>query len=302
MATEITARRPGQSIAAEEIARLHARVVLRRRIQRGLFFALLIASVGVSVFPFYWMVVTSLKSWAGIFTYPPTFLPEDYAASSYREVFETTRLWLWLVNSAKVTIPTTALSLALAATGAYALSRFKYRGKDAYGFLILVTQMLPGTLLLIPIYLIFKNANLLDNHVGLVIAYTTFSLPFCLWMQKGYFDTIPVELEEAALVDGCSRLEALVRIVLPLSLPGLAVTAMFAFVLGWNEFVFAATLLSTPELATNPVGLASFVSEYGTPWASIMAASAVSSLPVLLLFLFLQRYLLYGLTAGAVKG
>jgi ABC-type glycerol-3-phosphate transport system permease component len=168
--------------------------------------------------------------------------------------------------------------------------------------LILVTQMLPGTLLVIPLYLLFKQLGLLDTHVGLILAYATFALPFSIWMLKGYFDTIPVEIEEAAIVDGCSRLQALARIVLPLSLPGLTVTAMFAFILAWNDLVLAVTLTTDPALRLDAVGLASFIGEYGTPWGQIMAASTVSSLPILLLFLFAQRYLLAGLTAGAVKG
>jgi ABC-type glycerol-3-phosphate transport system permease component len=143
---------------------------------------------------------------------------------------------------------------------------------------------------------------MLDNFLGLILSYATFGLPFSIWMLKGYFDSIPRELEEAAAVDGCTRLMSLWKIVLPLSLPGITVTALFAFVLGWNDLVWAITLVTNPEMRTNAVGLASFVGEYGTPWGQIMAASAVSSLPILLLFLFLQRYLIYGLTAGAVKG
>lgn len=276
--------------------------LMRRTSRRTAFYALVLITIAANLFPFYWMVVTSLKSWAGIFTYPPTFLPVPLDIAAYQEVFETTRLGLWIVNSLKVGVPTTLFALAFSATGAYALSRFRFAGRNAVGMLILVTQMLPGTLLIIPIYLLFKDLNLLDSFVGLMLAYSTFAIPFSVWMLKGYFDSIPVELEEAAAMDGCTRLRILWHIVLPLSLPGLAVTAMFAFVLAWNDLVLAVTLMTTPELRTNAVGLASFVGEYGTPWGQIMGASAISSLPILLLFLFLQRYLLYGLTAGAVKG
>ena len=209
---------------------------------------------------------------------------------------------LFRSNSLKVCVPTTLIAMVFATTGGYALSRFEFRGRTTAGMLILITQMLPGTLLIIPIYLMFKSMNLLDNFAGLIVSYATFGLPFSIWMLKGYFDSIPKELEEAAAVDGCTRVGTLLRIVLPLSLPGLTVTAMFAFVLGWNDLVWAITLVTNPDMRTNAVGLASFVGEYGTPWAQIMGASAISSLPILLLFLFLQRYLLYGLTAGAVKG
>lgn len=270
--------------------------------RRTAFYVLVIATILANIFPFYWMVSTSLKSWGGVFTYPPTFLPVPLDLTAYAQVFQTTGLGLWLLNSLKAGVPTTLATLVFSATGAYALSRFKFRGRTTVAMLILVTQMLPGTLLIIPIYLTFKSLGLVDNLVGLALSYATFALPFSIWMLKGYFDSIPIELEEAAAMDGCSRLGTLWRIITPLSLPGLTVTAMFAFVLSWNDLVLAITLISSPELRTDAVGLASFVGEYGTPWGQIMGASAISSLPILILFLVLQRYLLYGLTAGAVKG
>jgi ABC-type glycerol-3-phosphate transport system permease component len=278
------------------------RKLFQKRSRRTAFYALVTVCVLANIFPFYWMVSTSLKSWAGIFTYPPTFFPFPLDTGAYVEVFQKSRLTLWIVNSLKVCLPTTLLAMVFATTGAYSLSRFNFRGKNLSTILILLTQMLPGTLLIIPIYLMFKSMNMLDNFLGLILSYATFGLPFSIWMLKGYFDSIPKELEEAAAVDGCTRLMALWKIILPLSLPGLTVTAMFAFVLGWNDLVWAITLVTNPEMRTNAVGLASFVGEYGTPWGQIMGASAISSLPILLLFLFLQRYLLYGLTAGAVKG
>lgn len=273
-----------------------------KRSRRTAYYVLIIVSVLANLFPFYWMVTTSLKSWSGIFQYPPTFFPIPIDFTAYADIFDKTRLGLWIVNSLKVSVPTTFLAMILATPGAYALSRFQFRGRTTSSMLILITQMLPGTLLIIPIYLMFKSMNLLDTYGGLIASYATFGLPFSIWMLKGYFDSIPKELEEAAAVDGCTRIGTLMRIVLPLSLPGLTVTAMFSFVLGWNDLVWAITLVTNPDMRTNAVGLASFVGEYGTPWAQIMAASAISSLPILLLFLFLQRYLLYGLTAGAVKG
>ena len=291
-----------ETIATTAITHRSTRRLAIKRSRRTVYYALLIVSILANLFPFYWMVTTSLKSWSGIFQYPPTFLPLPIDFTAYLDIFEKTRLWLWIVNSLKVCIPTTLLAMVFATTGAYALSRFNFRGRTTAGMLILITQMLPGTLLIIPIYLMFKSMDLLDTFVGLIASYATFGLPFSIWMLKGYFDSIPKELEEAAAVDGCTRVGTLLRIVLPLSLPGLTVTAMFAFVLGWNDLVWAITLVTNPDMRTNAVGLASFVGEYGTPWAQIMGASAISSLPILLLFLFLQRYLLYGLTAGAVKG
>lgn len=263
---------------------------------------LVIACVLLNLFPFYWMVSSSLKESASLFAYPPTFLPLPFDVGAYVQVFRQTALLEWLLNSVRVAVPTTVLALVFSVTGAYALSRFKFRGRGLTAMLILVTQMLPGTLLVIPLYLLFKQFGLLDTHVGLIIAYATFALPFSIWMLKGYFDTIPLEIEEAAIVDGCTRLQVLARIVLPLSLPGLTVTAMFAFILAWNDLILAVTLTTDPSLRLDAVGLASFIGEYGTPWGLIMSASTVSSLPILILFLFAQRYLLAGLTAGAVKG
>jgi ABC-type glycerol-3-phosphate transport system permease component len=191
---------------------------------------------------------------------------------------------------------------SLGALGGYALSRFRFKGSEGAGYLILVTQMLPTTLTVIPIYLIFKSLALLDTRTGLVIAYTTFALPYCLWMMKGFFDTIPRDIEEAAQMDGCSRVSSLFRVVLPLSIPGLVATSLFAFILAWDEYLFGITLLRSAETRTIAVGIATFIGEYGTPWDLIMTTSVIATIPVLLMFLFLQRYLLQGLTAGAVKG
>jgi len=207
-----------------------------------------------------------------------------------------------MANSAVVSSATTVLSLILGAIGGYNLARFQYRGKGFIELLILSTQMMPGVLLIIPIYVVFLNLGLLDSLVGLIIAYTTFSLPFCVWMLRSYFMGIPVELEESAMVDGCGRLGAMWRITLPLSLPALVATSMFAFVLAWDELVFAVALTNGQDVRVVAAGLSGFNTGYTIPTADLMAASAVSTIPVLLLFLFTQRYLLSGLTAGAIKG
>jgi ABC-type glycerol-3-phosphate transport system permease component len=217
-------------------------------------------------------------------------------------VLQNTGLALWILNTINVGVPTTILSLIFSVSGAYALSRFRFRGRGLAGLLILVTQMIPGTILIIPLYLIFKSLGLVNTYPALIIAYATIGLPFCIWMLKGYFDAIPIELEEAAAVDGCTRVMILWKIVAPLSLPGLTVTAMFAFVLVWNDLVLAITLVTSPAMRTNAVGLSSFIGELGTSWGEIMSASVISSIPILLLFLILQRYMVFGLTAGAVKG
>lgn len=274
----------------------------RRLWNRGFLIAIAIASCAIIVFPYYWMIVTSVQPTARLFDYPPHLGPVDAQWQHYVDIFSHRPVAVWLWNSVRVALATTVAAMALGALGGYALSRFRFRGRGAAGFMILVTQMLPTTLMVIPIYMIFKSISMLDTLSGLALAYTTFALPYCLWMMKGFFDTIPRDIEEAAAVDGCSRLAILFKVVLPLSAPGLVATALFSFILAWDEYLFGITLTRSPATRTMAVGIATFIGEYGTPWDLIMTASAIATIPVLVMFLFLQRYLIQGLTAGAVKG
>ncbi len=275
---------------------------LQRRISGMLFYLMVLAACGLVVFPFYWMFLTSIQPMEALFRFPPYLVPVHPTFESYVSIFRDRPLARWMWNSFVVSGTTTVLALGLGSIGAYSLARFRYRGKRAIEIVILSTQMNPGVLLIIPIYVVFMRLGLLDTLSGLVVAYTTFSLPFCVWMLRSYFMGIPVELEESALVDGCTRLGALWRITLPLSLPALVATSMFAFVLAWDELIFAVALTNSQSVRVVSAGLAGFNTGYTIPTADLMAASAVSTLPVLLLFLFTQRYLLSGLTAGAVKG
>ncbi len=234
-------------------------------------------------------------------------IPESVTLSNFTDVVGTWQgdVWLFgwqLFNSLVISGTTAVVGLALAATAAYALSRFDFPGRERGMAAFLVTQMFPGVVMAIPLYLLLDTLGLLDSQAGLVLVYATTSVPFSVFTLKGYFDTLPVALEEAAIMDGCSRWTIFTRIVLPLARPALAVTGLFSFMNAWNEFILAATLLSDPRAFTLPVVLQRYVDDYGTEWGHFAAGSILVSLPVIALFFALQRHFVEGLTAGAVKG
>ena len=273
---------------------------LRRR-RTILICATVILYVGISVFPLAWMALAS-------FSGDPYFrvLPTKYSAAAYAEVLSSSDPSLsfpsWYGNSVKVTISVTLLATALSALAGYSFSRFRFYGRQGLMYTILVGQMLPGVVLLLPLYIYLKDLRLLDTHLGLGIVYMTFAIPLCTWLLKGFFDTIPPDLEEAAMVDGCSRVGAMARIALPLAAPGIVATTLFAFITAWNDFMFALAILSTPAKFTIGLGLLAYQQEYFFQWNTLMAGGVLMSLPALALYLCLQRYLVTGLTRGSVKG
>jgi len=206
-----------------------------------------------------------------------------------------------LLNSLAVAILTTLFAISVACTAAYTFSRFRFPGRRAGLFMFLVSQMFPGIMMMIPLYIIMDKLALLDTMLGLILVYSTTSIPFSVWMLKGYFDTIPKELEEAALMDGASPFYTFWRIVLPLSVPAIAITALFSFMSAWNEFVLAYTFLSKETAFTLPVTIRNYVGEHTVQWGLFAAASLIVSAPVVALFFAMQRYLVGGLTAGGVK-
>ena len=208
--------------------------------------------------------------------------------------------WLW--NSAVVAGLTTVLGITLSCTAGWGFSRFSFPGRDAGLQALLITQMFPGVVMAIPLYILMDRLHLLDSMMGLVLCYATTAVPFCTWMLKGWFDSLPREIEEAALLDGASRWTLFVRIVLPLSRPALAVTALFSFMTAWNEFILAATFLGSERSFTLPVALQRFVGDYSTQWGLFAAGAILVSTPVVVVFYALQRHLVEGLTAGGVKG
>ncbi len=229
--------------------------------------------------------------------------PEQFSWDNFRSVMTEQPFGRWVLNSAVVAGATTIAGVFLATTAGYAFSRFRFPGRRTGLMSFLVSQMFPGTLMLIPLYIIVVQwLGLGSTWIGLILVYATTSIPFCVWMLKGYFDTIPLELEESARIDGATPLQIFTRIILPLAKPAVAVTALFSFMTGWNEFILAATFMDEELMYTAPVGLRFFVGGYSQQWGYFAAGSIIVSIPVVLLFLFLQKYLVSGLTAGAVKG
>lgn len=210
--------------------------------------------------------------------------------------------WLWTRNSLTVATGTTMLGLAFAIPAGYAFSRFKFSGRTQAMFAVLLVQMFPGVIILVPYFMVMKTLGLLNTSIGLILAYSVTALPLCVWMLKGFFDTVPRELEEAALLDGCTQVQVFRRIVLPLSLPAVAVTALFSFLAAWNEFLLALVFNTSNEQYTLPVGLASMIPANGQRWGDFAAASILVSVPVVILFVLFQKPLVQGLSFGGVKG
>ena len=258
-----------------------------------------------ALFPFIWMLSTSFKTNSEIYTAAPTFVPKEPTAAGYVNMFTTETSTFnfkqWAANSVFVAFLTTVFSMVIAVLGGYGISRYRFRGRGALSYIVLTTQVLPGSLLMIPLYIIMGNFNLLDTKTGLMLAYVTFTVPFCTWMMKGFFDSIPISLEEAAKVDGAGTFRCFATVVLPLTVPGLVSTGLFAFINGWNEYLFASSFMQSYGNWTLPVGIASFKGQYATDWGTLMAGSVLITIPVVILFLCLQKHLVGGMTAGAVK-
>ncbi|MCI8582461.1 MAG: carbohydrate ABC transporter permease [Dorea sp.] len=258
-----------------------------------------------ALFPFIWMLSTSFKTNSEIYNAAPSFIPKEPTASGYINMFTTETSTFnfkqWAANSVFVAFLTTVFSMIIAVLGGYGISRYRFRGRGALSYVVLTTQVLPGSLLMIPLYIIMGNFNLLDTKTGLMLAYVTFTVPFCTWMMKGFFDSIPISLEEAARVDGAGTFRCFATVVLPLTVPGLVSTGLFAFINGWNEYLFASSFMQSYGNWTLPVGIASFKGQYATDWGTLMAGSVLITIPVVILFLGLQKHLVGGMTAGAVK-
>lgn len=277
--------------------------------------ALLILICAVLLYPILWVLALAFSGQQTValaeLPADPSFwdrlraatpIPTDVSLSNFVGVLTEQPFMSWMWNSLLIAAMTTFVGVALSCTAAYAFSRFRFPGRVPGMMLFLVTQMFPGTLMLVPLYIIVAGwLGLSNSFVGLVIIYSVTAIPFCVWMLKGYFDTIPVEIEESALMDGCSPARIFLTIVMPLAQPAIAVTALFSFMTAWNEFILAATFLEDESRYTAPIGLRFFVSEFTSQWGYFAAGSIIMSIPVVVLFLSLQRFLVSGLTAGGVK-
>lgn len=276
---------------------------MRRTIpQSALLYATVILTCTLLLFPIYWMFVTAISPPTQLRAFPPKFFPEAPQWQIFREILEARPMLLWLSNSTLAAIAAVLLSMSVSVFAAYSLSRFRVRGGQSLGLFILVSKMLPATLLVIPLFAIFREFRLIGSLWSIVLAHSTLIVPFSTWMLKGYFDSIPRELEQAAMVDGCSQLGALFKVIIPVATPGLAATALYGFVLSWSDFIYARTFLTVEQTKwTANMGIATLKGEYITDWNEVMAASLMAAIPIILVYMVLERYLVGGLTAGAEK-
>ncbi|MEL7591190.1 MAG: sugar ABC transporter permease [Anaerolineaceae bacterium] len=263
----------------------------------------LIIACMISVFPVLRVLAVSLRPGDRLMSTDLSIIPPDATLESYRIILFEKPFLSWLWNSVAITIATALIGVVLASTAAYAFSRWKFPGRSVGLVFLLATQMIPASMLMIPIYILAINLGLVGTYSGLVIAYCVTSIPFSVWILKGYYDTIPIDLEEAARIDGCSQLQAFMKILLPLSTPALAITFLFNFMQAWNEYLLARVMLGSSEsLMTWPLGLQRLQGQYQTQWGQFSAGSILVMLPVVILFLYSSKYLISGLTLGGVKG
>jgi multiple sugar transport system permease protein len=274
----------------------------RERFSIGMRILLLLPIMIFVLFPFYWVIITSFKTTPQIFERVSIFWPEPWTTDQYTTLLQNTPFLTWFRNTIIVATSSTAISVTLAALSAYALSRLKFLGAGVLTAFLLITYLLPGSMLFIPLYQTLTDLGLINTYGALIATYPTFMLPFATWVMMGYFRSIPIELEEAAMIDGSSRLGAFWRIILPLALPGLLAVTLIAFTNAWNEFLFAFVFITSESLRTLPIGLQSLVVGDILPWGQLMAASLLMAIPVVILYIYAQRYLVEGLTIGAVKG
>ncbi|GHH79095.1 sugar ABC transporter permease [Streptomyces sulfonofaciens] len=256
----------------------------------------------VMIFPVYWMLATAFKQRGHILSAVPQFFPWPISLENFRRALGKPHFWVFVGNSLTVTLSSVVLSLVIALFAAIAIARFRFHGRRALMAVLVLVQMVPMSAMVIPVYLMLRSINALDYLPGLVLTYMTFVLPFTIWTLRGFVEGVPVELEEAALVDGCGRLQMYVRVLLPLLMPGIVATSIFAFVNAWDDYLFAYVIMKSQANYTLPVWLVSFKTAESVDYGAMIAASTIFSIPVLVFFLLVQRRLVGGMTSGAVKG
>lgn len=266
----------------------------------GSFIVLLIGCIFVLV-PVFWMIITSLKSVPETFEIPLSWFPSHPTLDAYRTVIKDYSFGLYFKNSVMIVISSTFLTLCVATFAGFGVSRFNFKGRSGFLAFVLMTQMFPSVIMLIPYFRILKTYHLINTHLGLVLVYISFQVPLCTWLMHSYFETIPKDLDDAASIDGLGRFKTFWMIVLPLSLPGLASTGIYAFVNSWNEFQFALVLTTSDMMKTVPIGIGQMIEDTKINWNEMMAASLLGSIPLVLIFLFFQKFFFAGLTAGSVK-
>ena len=262
----------------------------------------LAAFVGFICFPFYWTLVTSLKVEGDIIKRPVRYLPDPVTIQNYVTAWRDVGFSQYFLNSLLVSAVACLMTVASALLVGYALSRFKFKGKQPFMLVLLCTQFIPSAMLIIPLFITFSKLHLINNHWSLILVYTTFQIPFSSIMMKGFVEKIPYHLEEAAYVDGCSRFQALVKVVLPVLTPGVVACASFSFISCWTEFLFALMFVNNTKKFTIPVGLSFMQGQFDINYGALAAGSMIALAPAILMFIYVQKYLVGGLTAGAVKG
>jgi multiple sugar transport system permease protein len=255
-----------------------------------------------SVLPILWALSTSLKAPADIVSYPPNWIPSSVSLEHYAQVLGGSHMPRYFANSLLVGLATIVLTLVVASHGGYAAARYEFPAKNVMLFLVLATVMIPGIAVLVPLYMIMSQVGLHDTYWSLILIYSAWQVPTVLWLMRGFFESIPRDLEEAALIDGCGPLQAFYRVIAPLTRPGLAASAVVVFVYVWNEFIIALTMTASDEMRLVPVGLYYYISAWGVEWGKLMAAVSVALLPAVVLFVVLQRNFIQGLTSGSTKG
>jgi multiple sugar transport system permease protein len=254
------------------------------------------------LFPFYWMTVTSFKTEDQMRSLVSMFWPSPFVVENYTQLLTKTDFAIWYRNSAFVAVSSTFVATAVGTIGAYALARLRFLGRAFLSSATLITYLVPPSILFIPLYAQIRAMGLADSLAGLIAAYPSFTVPFVTWLLMGYFGSIPEELEEAAMIDGATRFGAFRRIILPLAAPGVLAASLFAFTQAWNEFLYALVFISDVKQRTLPVGLSTFITGDVYGWGYLMAGAVLTTLPVILVYTYLQRYMVEGLTAGSVKG
>ncbi|MBI2215938.1 MAG: carbohydrate ABC transporter permease [Candidatus Rokubacteria bacterium] len=274
----------------------------RERLAAAVSYTFLLGLLVIVVFPFYWMTITSLKSEDQMRSLVSMFWPRPMVTENYRQLLTHTDFAVWYGNSAIVSMSSTLLATAIGTLGAYALARLRFLGRAFMSSAVLITYLVPPSILFIPLYAQLRTLGLADSLAGLIAAYPSFTVPFVTWLLMGYFESIPEELEQAAMIDGATRFGAFVRVVLPLSAPGVLAAGLYAFTQAWNEFLYALVFITDVKLRTLPVGLSSFITGDVYGWGFLMAGAVLTTLPVIAAYMYLQRYMVEGLTAGSVKG
>ncbi|MCJ7689551.1 MAG: carbohydrate ABC transporter permease [Clostridiaceae bacterium] len=272
------------------------------RLNKILRYSLMIMFFVFMTFPIIWILITSIKPVKEIVTLPITYIPNHPTLENYKNILKTTNFPVYFKNSMIVSSTSAIVTSIITVFAGYSLARFKFAGKKLTLLIFLATQMVPVVAIIIPIFLLFSKLKLINNLLGLVIIYTVLNIPFCTLMIKGFFEKIPYSLEEAAMIDGCSRVGALIRIILPVMKPGIIATFVFAFIGAWNELFFNTIFISREALKTLPTGINAFIGKYDINWGMMTAGSVIALIPIFIMFGIIQKYLVAGMTAGSVKG